>query len=170
MRLAQVARPFDTIIYQVSRILGIVSIIFLVVMMMLTVTDVVMRLVFDKPVTASMEFTEYLMLFVVFSGLAWCALKDGHIKVEIIIGRLSARVQEIINSVNALVVMGLCGFLAWMAFSESPVTREMGFASEITGIPDWPFYILVTFGFALMFLAMTTILVHSVYKAVKNEP
>jgi TRAP-type C4-dicarboxylate transport system permease small subunit len=170
MRLAKAARPFETGIYQVSRILGICAIIFLVAMMMLTVIDVVMRLLFDKPVTASVEFTEYLMLFVAFLGLAWCAIKGGHIKVEIIVGRLSVRVQEIINSINALIVMGLCFFLGWMAVAESSASREVGFASQITGIPDWPFYILVGFGFAIMFFAMTMILVHSVYKVVKNEP
>jgi TRAP-type C4-dicarboxylate transport system permease small subunit len=83
---------------------------------------------------------------------------------------LSVRVQEIINSINALLVMGLCVFLGWMAVAESSASREVGFASQITGIPDWPFYILVGFGFAIMFFAMTMILVHSVYKVVKNEP
>ena len=170
MRLARAARPFETAIYQASRILGICAVVLLGVMMMLTVTDVFMRLVFSKPVTASVEFTEYLMLFVVYLGLAWCAIKGGHIKVELIVGRLPVRVQNTINSVNALIIMGLCAFLCWRAIAESAASREVGFGSAITGIPDWPFYYLVALGFAIMFLAMTTIMVHSVYKVVKNEP
>jgi TRAP-type C4-dicarboxylate transport system permease small subunit len=170
MRLAKAARSFETVVYQVSRILGICAIVLLGAMMMLTVTDVVMRLVFNNPVTASVEFTEYLILFVVYLGLAWCAMRGGHIKVEILVGRLPARVQAIINCINALIVMGLCAFLAWMAISESSASRDVGFASQITGIPDWPFYILVGFGFAVMFFAMTTTLVHSIYTAVINEP
>ena len=136
--------------------------------MMLTVTDVFLRYFFDSPVTASMELTEWLMVFVAFLGLAWCAIKGRHIKVEIIVGRLPHRAQEVINSINAFIIMGLCAFLGWRAFAESFVSRQMHFASEVTGIPHWPFYILTTFGFALLFLAMTTILVHSIYNVVKK--
>ena len=169
MRLAKAARSFETTINQVSLILGICAVIFLAAMMMLTVTDVVMRSIFDKPVTASVEFTEYLMLFVVFFGLAWCALKGGHTKVEVLVRKLPARVQESINVVNAVLVMGLCVFLGWMAVKESISVRELGSSSQITGIPDWPFYLLVCFGFAIMFLAMTTVLVHSAYRMVNDE-
>ncbi len=111
----------------------------LVCMMMLTVTDVCLRYFFNRPIMASKEITEYMMVIVGFLGLAWCAVKGMHIKVNILVGTFSEKAQSVIDAVNHIIVIGLCALIASQSFKESLIVKELGRGSDITGIPNYPF-------------------------------
>lgn len=155
-------------IAQISEIFGVVAVVVLVFMMMLTVSDVVLRYFFNSPIMASMEITEYMMVSVGFLGLAWCALKGMHIKVHLIVGRFSERAQAIVDIINHIIILGLCVIIAWRSFSEALMAKEMGRASEITDIPTHPFYYIVVFGYILLFFVMIPFLVQAINKVVKR--
>ena len=76
--LNKVTHSLDTVLGYASRVLNIIGVTCLVLMMLLTVSDVFMRYVFTQPIKGSVELTEYLMAVVGFFGLAWCAIKKGH--------------------------------------------------------------------------------------------
>jgi TRAP-type C4-dicarboxylate transport system permease small subunit len=156
------------VIDRASEISGIVAVIVLVFMMMLTVSDVFLRYFFSRPIMASAELTEYMMVIVSFLGIAWCATRGTHIKVELLVGRWSDRSQGIIDVINAVIVLGLAGLIANESFEEGLVAREMGRASEITDIPHFPFYWVIVFGYVLLFLVMIGILVRSIRKVVNS--
>ena len=136
--------------------------------MMLTVCDVCLRYFFNRPIMASAELTEYMMVIVGFLGLAWCAVKGMHIKVQLIVGKFSEKTQGIIDVINSLIILGLCFVIASKSFTESMVAREMGRASEITDIQTYPFCLIIVFGYILLFLVMIPILVQAIIKAVKK--
>ena len=140
----------------------------LVCMMMLTVTDVTLRYVFNRPIMASQEITEYLMVVVGFLGLAWCGFKGMHIKVDLVVGRLSPRIQSISDTVNNFLVIGLSIYIAVQAFSQSFSARDLGLGSDITGIPVFPFYLVISFAYILLFLVMIPFIIKSVRKALNK--
>jgi C4-dicarboxylate transporter DctQ subunit len=158
------ARVIDT----VSEISGVVAVVVLVCMMMLTVSDVCLRYFFNNPITASAEYTEYMMVIVGFLGIAWCAIKGMHIKVELIIGRFPERGQAIIDIINSVLVIGVCAIIGSQSLSEGFAVKQMGIASDITDIPHHPFYWIIVFGYVLLFFVMLNILVQNVLKLVKK--
>ena len=158
----------ETIIRQTSLTMGRVAIVFLVPMMLLTVADVFLRYFFNYAIPASTEFIEYLMVFVGFLGIAWCATKNRHIKVELIVGRFSPRVQAFFNSFNALAVIGVCTLLASQSISESIRARNLNWVSEATDIPWFPFFYVVALGYIILFFVMIIILVRSINEALKR--
>ena len=168
MRLRNFFRSAERVINVTSEGFGVVAVVVLVCMMMLTVVDVCLRYFFNNPIMGSMEVTEYMMVIVGFLGLAWCALKGMHIKVELIVGRFSQRAQAVVNIINSLLVMGICGLIASRSLTEGFVAREMGRQSDITDIVHYPFYWIIVFGYALMFFVILTLLVQNVRKAVKG--
>lgn len=140
----------------------------MVLIMLFTVTDVFLRYVFSRPIAATMEFAGFMMVIMTFSALAWCALTDKHVKVDLIVGRFSPRAQEVLKSLNYLVAIFVSVLVGLQAFRVSILVRQAHEASELTKIPFYPFYWVITFGFALMFLVTITLLVRSVVKAVKG--
>ena len=150
-----------------SESFGVVAVIVLIFMMMMTVSDVVLRYFFNRPIMASAEMTEYMMVIVGFLGIAWCATKGTHIKVELIVGKWSPRAQGIMDIINAVAVIAVSVLIASQSLNEGFVAKQMGRASEITDIVHYPFYWLIVFGYVLMFLVMLAILVRSVRKVVK---
>jgi len=136
-------------------------------MMMFTVTDVCLRYFFNNPIKGSDETTEFMMVVASFLGLAWCALKGMHIKVNVIVGRLPQKPQTIIDIVNYIIVIGVCALLTSQLWRETFAVRAMGKISALTGIPYYPFYIIAGFGFFLLLLVVISLLVQSI-KALKR--
>ena len=61
--------------------------------MLICVADVIGTNFFDWPVPGTLEITESTMVLIVFGALAFTQEKRGHIRVEILHGFMSARVQ-----------------------------------------------------------------------------
>lgn len=144
------------------------AVVVLACMMMFTVTDVCLRYFFNNPIRASDETTEFLMVVVSFLGLAWCALKGMHIKVSLIVGRFPERTQSIFDTINYIIVIGVCGLLASQLWAETLVVQASGRASDLTGIPFFPFYFIAGFGYFLLFFIVISFLVQSITKVLKR--
>jgi len=132
---------------------GIIGVIILLAMMMMTVFDVILRYFFSRPIIGSMEISVVLMVCVVFLGIGWCALKDGHISVDIITGKLSKRSRALLNGFDNIVTLVLALVIAWRSFIEALSAKEMEVTSPILGIPRYPFVFVTSFGFFLLFSA-----------------
>ena len=139
MRLGQSA---ERIVTRIANAAGMASTVLLVVMMMLTVSDVFLRYLFDMPIKGSMELTEYLMVCVGTLGLAWCALQGAHIKVDLIVSKLPQRTQKYIDSFNYVLLMGV--------------------SSAMLEIPQYPFVLVVTISYSLLFLTSIVLLIYAI--------
>lgn len=168
MVLRNFFRSAARVIDIISEVMGVVAVVVLVCMMLLTVADVCLRYFFNNPIMASSEYTCYMMVIVGFLGIAWCAVKGMHIKVELIVGRFSEKGQAIVNTINAVLVIGVCTLIGSQSLNEGFVAMQMGRASDITDIPQHPFYWAIVFGYALLLLVMINILVQNVLKLVKK--
>ena len=166
--MKKAARSVERIIAQTSRIAGIISIVFLVAMMLLTVTDVFLRYFFNKPVLGSMEMTEHLMLAAGFLGIAWCAVKRAHVKVDLVVERFSPRGQAITDSISYLLALTVAPLVAWQNFAQAGYAKAEHVSSDLLEIPAYPFYVIVGFTFTLLSLVLLVLLVETIVKGVKR--
>jgi TRAP-type C4-dicarboxylate transport system permease small subunit len=146
---------------------GIIGVVILLAMMMMTVFDVILRYFFSKPIIGSMEISVVLMVCVVFLGIGWCALNEGHISVDIITGKLSKRGRALLNGLDNIVTLVLALIIAWRSFIEALSAKEMEVSSPILGIPRYPFIIVTSFGFFLLFSAALILFFKNI-NSVKN--
>ena len=56
----------------------------LMALMVYTVADVVLRYLFNRPFSGSLEVTEFAMSAIVFLGIAYCGWVGGHVAVDIL--------------------------------------------------------------------------------------
>jgi TRAP-type C4-dicarboxylate transport system permease small subunit len=146
---------------------GIVGIVILLGMMMMTVVDVTMRYFFRRPIIGSVEISIILMVCVVFLCMAWCALNDGHIRVDIITGKLSKKDRAVLNIFDNILTFVLALLIAWRSFLEAMSVKEMEVTSPLLGIPRYPFVFVTAFGFLLLFFASLILFIRNV-KSVKD--
>ena len=167
-RATKTTRSIDAVITQISEKAGMVAVGFLCIMVMLTVTDVVLRTLFDRTIVYMFELTEYTMLVVVYFGLSWCALNGRHLKADLIVRMFPEKAQDIQAAINHFIVICVSALVAVQSFRLAFAVKEFGDASELTRIPYWPFYFIVVFGSALLFLVMITMFIHAVHKVIKK--
>ena len=160
-------RKVEKIIRLIIEACGIIGIVILLAMMMMTVSDVIMRYFFHQPIIGSMEISVTLMVCVVFLGIGWCALNDGHISVDIITGKLSKRGRVLLNGFDNIVTLVLALIIAWRSFMEALSVKDMEVTSPILGIPRYPFVFVTSFGFFLLFSAALILFIKNI-KSVKH--
>ncbi|MFC1532922.1 TRAP transporter small permease [Thermodesulfobacteriota bacterium] len=168
MQIKKMARFAENKIYALSRILGIIAIAVLVAMMLFTVLDIFLRAFFNKPIPGDVEIIERSMVFVGFFGLAWCAMRGMHIKVDLVVAFLPKRVQSVIDSFNYILGLGVCTFFTWFSFLEGIANREMNSVTNILRVPLYPFYWIVTFGYGALCLAILVLLARSLKEGIKG--
>lgn len=153
------------IIEFLSRIFGYMATCVLGLMMLLTVADVGGRYFFNSPILGTTEISESMMAIIAFPALAWCAVARRHVKVDLVVSHLPQRTQLIIDSITLLLALGTYVIISWQSFL---VAREVATESSLLRYPIYPFYWVLTAGFAVFCLAIATLVFDSIREVVKK--
>ena len=118
----------------------------LMLLMVYTVIDVVLRYVFNHPFRGSLEVTEFAMAVIVFLGIAYCGWLGGHVAVDILERPLENAKLRFIPIVLTLVSAALFAMIAWLTASDAINASHR--ISNMMRWPHWPFQAIVAFGAA----------------------
>jgi len=116
--------------------------------------NAIIRYTFDRSSNAWLELQWYLFSAVFILCAGYTLLRNEHIRIDIIAGRLSKRTQtwiDIVGGLVALLPMTLIIMaLSWPIFTDSFGRGEMSLNAG--GLIQWPFKLLVPVGFFLLAL------------------
>ena len=103
---------------------------------------------------AWLEIQWYLFGAIILLAAGYTLKHNGHVRIDIIYGRWSARTQAWIDLLGALLfLLPLCGLMVWLAlpgFVDSFQSGEM--SPDAGGLIRWPVRLLIPLGFALLAL------------------
>ena len=119
----------------------------IMLLMIYIVTDVVLRYVFNKPFSGSLEVTEFAMAAVVFLGIAYCGWLGGHVAVDIFERPLENPRLRFVTVVLTLIGAVLFAAVAWLTMEEALATMTR--VSNMMRWPHYPFQFIVAFGSAM---------------------
>ena len=156
------------IIHSLSRVLDYLAGAVLVAMMLLTVSDVCLRYFLGRPIIGATELTENMMVCLAFFALAWCAVQQGHLRVDLVMSRFSPRIQAVCDSITLTAGLIMVALIAWRSFMEGLAVQEMNIISSLLKIPAFPFYYVMAVGCALLCLVMAIQLIQNINKAVSG--
>jgi TRAP-type C4-dicarboxylate transport system permease small subunit len=139
----------------------------LAVMMFLTVSDVTLRR-FKLPIMGTDDITAFLMAILVSFGLAYCAVKKGHVQVELLVEHLPSRIQAIIDSITTFLGFGLCVLITWQSFANMVSVYHSGATSWTLNIIAFPFAGLVAFGFTWFTMVLLADFFNAISRVVKG--
>ena len=137
-------------------------------MMLLTVADVTGRYLFNRPLTGSTEVTEYMMAVLSFLALAWCTKKKTHIKLDIMDRYIPATSRVISDIVFYLLGLGLFSLTSWQNFLMASNHMFAHYDSPVLKIPDYPFYLLVSFACGIVALVLLFSIVQNIGQVIKK--
>jgi len=127
----------------------------LVLLMMLTVIyDVVARLVFRAPTLWVIDVNEYMLVYLTFLPAAWILLKDGHIKVEILVSRFGPRGQRVTGFITDVIGLLYCVILTWQGWlvAWDAWQHDYRFSTALSA-PQFPVFVIIPIGGAWLCLA-----------------
>lgn len=148
-----------------SRWMGYVSSVLVIVLMLLVTADVCGRYFFDSPITGASELARFMMIIIVFPALAWAAMDNKHISVGLIMERFPRRTQAIVNSIMLIGALGVYSVIAWQAALYSMKVDNI---TSTLRLPQSVFYWVMTVGFAVFCVAIIAQIVKNIAEAVKK--
>jgi len=154
-RLAILAgRLFDRAVNGVVLSASVIAGLAVLAMTLIVTMDVVLRYAFT-PTKWVHEFSTYLMVVLVFMGLAYALKEDAHITVDALTARLPRRVQDwmkVINSTLFLVFTILLCYFNWHLFKQSFTSKSTSYTS--VDVILWPTQLFMPLGLAIMGLLL----------------
>jgi TRAP-type mannitol/chloroaromatic compound transport system permease small subunit len=122
------------------------------VAVVVSAVNAVVRYGLNTSSNAWLELQWYLFSGVFLLCAGYTFLRNEHIRIDIVLGRFSKRVQAWVDIFGILVFMFpmtiLIMVLSWPMFVDSFVTHEM--SSDAGGLIRWPVKLLVPVGFFLL--------------------
>jgi len=153
------------IIRNVNRVLGYVASSFLILLMMITVIDVILRYFFNAPITGTTEISQLMMIIIVFPALGWAAVDRAHIRVDLLIRQVPRRPSAVVNAITLLLALGVYIIITWRSLLESAVVNRQ---TSLIHLPFAPFYWLMSVSLAIFCLAILALIVEEIGKAVQR--
>ena len=133
-------------------------------MMFLVVSNVVMRFIFNDPITGTFELTQLAMALLVFA-VAYTAVRGQHVSVDLVMSRFSKRVRASFDVVTLLMGMALVAVIAWRGFLEATQVNKQ---TSLLQLPFTPFYWIFAMGIAIFCLSIVVLIIESITEAGKK--
>ncbi len=127
----------------------------MVIMVGLIAVDVTGRYLFNSPIRGSYEIIEnYIMIFLVYFGLAYAYREGAHIRLTTLVDRFPSKartgVSYFVQAFSLLYILLL--FVGSTRTNLINKFREILDISKNLTLPLWPSYAAISFGFLLMML------------------
>ncbi len=152
MNIVGKLKKWDRNVYLLTVSASRVGASLLIGMMLLIVSDVFLRFLFNKPVQGSFELIEVLMGATVSLSIAYCGYKRGHVAVEIVTEQLSRGMRKFFELIHNLVCAAFFLVVAVKSAQQAVVIKESETVTALLDIPIYPFIWVFVIGVLLLAL------------------
>ncbi len=155
-------------ILTITRSLSWVSGFTIFAIMFLVSADVWARYVMKQPIKGSMDIGQMSLVVIGFLGMAYTQVEKSHVRVEVLIARLSKRTQAVLDTISACLSAIIFALIGWNQLGkvwQIVTSPEVGPQTELLFIPHAPFIGIAAFGCFLLCLVLVLDIFHNFTKA-----
>jgi len=148
--LLALSRAIDALTERVGRLVYWLVLI----VVLISAANATVRKLFDYSSNAYLEIQWYLFSVIFLFGAGYTLLRNEHVRIDIIQGRLSPRAQnwiDVLGIVLFLMPMSLIiMWLSWPLFLDALARHEV--STNAGGLTIWPARLMIPVGFALLII------------------
>lgn len=138
------------LIVALSHYLVMLSSICMVLMMLLIISNILMRVLFKSPIFGTFEYVGFLSAIVISFAIASCGVKNGHVAVDLFIDKFPRKAQKVIDFILGIISTFFLGLFTWQMVKFGSSLMHSGEVSSTTRTPLYFFVYLVAFGLFLL--------------------
>lgn len=139
--------------------------------MISTAADVTARQLTGSSIPGVVEYSEVLMVGLIFLGLAYAQRTGAHIGVDLITERMPVRVAHLVRSVGLVIAIVVVAVMGWETLEvalRSFESREFRFG--LVQVPIWPARLLIPIGLGALLLELAVSLYDEVVALRRSTP
>jgi len=134
-------------------------------MAILVVAGIMLRYFFHGPLPVSYEILQLMMIIPVATGLAYTALRKGHLSIGMLKSRLSSRNRAVIDSIINFLCLGMFVLITWGTVLEAESSR----LDQMLKIPVFLFLYILAAGSAILCLVFIYNVIKQLAKVVRSS-
>lgn len=147
--LSKVIKIYDRII----DVTVIVAGVFLIFLMLSVGWEVTLRYFLGRPTSWVVEFAGYILLYIPFLVAAWVLRREGHVRMDLLLVRLSPKAQALINAITSFLSAIICLILTWSGVKITLYLYKTGYKTPtILMLPKWIISVIIFVGSFLLFI------------------
>lgn len=158
----------ENILETLTRRVSVIGQVVLMAMVALTIVDVVLRRIFNRPLSAGLEISQIMLVVVVFTSIAYCGMRKSHVSIDAIASRLPTMVQKVLQCIIDLFGVLLFIAMGWGGIVLALDKFETHSVTGILPIPIYPFVFTVSFGSLLLAVVLIVQFINSVLRMVNK--
>jgi len=151
---ARLLRKADALVSRVEDFLTMIAALFIMFIMCFATAQVISRKVFSYPLWGFIDIIEIVMVTFAFLAIAYCQRLGGHIRMELLVRRLSGRalwIAEFLGVLLALVIVYFLMLFGWDFFVRA---WELGDSTIDRDLPIWPAKLVIPIAFFVLNLRL----------------
>ncbi|TYC51528.1 TRAP transporter small permease [Rhodobacterales bacterium] len=145
---------FDGWLSHVENAFNLIAAFSILTLMLLAVAQVIGRLLFNMPVPGFIDITEQAMAIFAFAGVAYCQRVGGHIRMEIVLGRLSGRTLYVCEMVGVILIAFTVALLIWGSWYHFDRSWTIGDSTMDIRLPTWPSKLVIPVALSLLLVRL----------------
>lgn len=142
----------STLIDALNERIGRSAIWLVLIAVLISATNAIVRKVFSVSSNAFLEIQWYLFAGIFLLGAAYTLRHNEHVRIDVLSNRFSKRTQHLIEIFGTLIfLLPMCGMMIWLSvpwFMQSFASGEV--SANAGGLTLWPAKLLVPVGFVLL--------------------
>jgi len=153
----------------VSRYSNYISAFFLLIMPLPVFFDVIARFSFKGSIPGGVEIESYILLIIVFLGLAFVQINEGHIRIEFIVSRFPKWIQNLFDNFHYLICSLFFGLMSSQLIMQG-IKRLQG--NEITydlEIPIHIFWFIGALGVLLLAIVVALDFLRALQRSLEDK-
>jgi tripartite ATP-independent transporter DctM subunit len=148
--LSSITTKLEKYISLASRSANHISLVFLLLMPLPVFIDVIARLTFKGSIPGAIEIEGFILLIIVFLGIAFVQFKEGHIRIGFIASRFPKWVQNLLDCFHYLVCALFFSMMSYQLFRQGFTKMVDHVITYELELPVWIFWFVGAIGVMLL--------------------
>ncbi|MFA3916236.1 TRAP transporter small permease subunit [Ruegeria hyattellae] len=166
----------DQRLYRLEGVLALLSGLAVFSLMLLAVVSVGGRNLLNQPLPGYVDWIEQAMPLIAFMGISYTQRDGGHIRMDMIVGKLRGRTLYLVEFITTLAILILMALLVWGSWAHFARSFDFGAplwsrdSSMDIALPIWPAKLLAPVAFGVLCLRLVLQLIAYGRAFRDNEP
>jgi C4-dicarboxylate transporter DctQ subunit len=144
-------RRFLDLLDRIESLFAAMATLILVAVTLSVCADVLLRSVFNSPLTWVVEIDEYALLYITFLGTAWALRTGSHVRVDILIGLFPPGGRRIFGMTSSLLgILVSLVLLIWGVVTTWDKFLTGAYKPTLIEVPTWIVIIVIPVGSLLL--------------------
>jgi len=152
-----------------SRVSNHISIGFLFIMPLPVFFDVIARFVFRESIPGCVEIESYILLIVVFLGVAFIQINEGHIRIGFLVSRFPKWIQNILDSFNYLIASLLFVLMSSQLITQGVKKMQDNIVTYSLEIPIYIFWFLGALGVLILAIVVALDFLRALQRSIEDQ-